>query len=89
MRFRRLADSQLDPGWLSGPGDHIDYVNRQWCRYAGGHEFDWLGKKWLEVIHPELGDKRTGLPLHNEIPAHGTGQACAFGNRGQGAKVGR
>ncbi len=51
--FRALAEQAPQTVWTSDADGSLTYVNPAWCRIVGGQPADWLGYRWLAVIHPE------------------------------------
>src|SRR5215813_1267013 len=37
--------------WTALPNGHVDFVNRQWCKYTGLSVEDSCGKRWQKAIH--------------------------------------
>ncbi len=51
--FRALSDQAPQVVWMTKPNGSVTYANHAWFDLVGGTVDDWLGDKWIEVIHPE------------------------------------
>lgn len=51
--FRALAEQAPQTVWTADPDGALTYVNPAWSNVVGGQPGDWLGYRWLAVIHPD------------------------------------
>ncbi len=56
-RYRMLAETLPQLVWTCLPDGSCDYLSRQWTDYTGIPEHDQLGKRWLDVLHPDDRDR--------------------------------
>ena len=51
--FRALADEAPQAIWTITAQSEVTYLNRAFLALVGGDTFQWLGKAWLTLVHPE------------------------------------
>jgi PAS domain S-box-containing protein len=52
-RFRKMADEAPVIIWMHGPNKELIYINQAGLNFSGLREKDYLGRKWLDHIHPD------------------------------------
>ncbi|MBW4443332.1 MAG: PAS domain S-box protein [Plectolyngbya sp. WJT66-NPBG17] len=56
-RYRALAEAIPQLVWVTTPDGQNEYVNQQFCDFAGLSETQLLDLDWLEIIHPDDRDR--------------------------------
>jgi len=51
--FRTLAEQAPQVIWNVDTDGRVTYLNRKWYELMGGTPADWMGHKWLAVVHPD------------------------------------
>ena len=51
--FRALAEQAPQVIWTTDDRGEVTYLNHAWCALMGGQRQDWIGWRWLSVLHPE------------------------------------
>ncbi len=51
--FRALAEQAPQVIWNVDTDGRVTYLNRKWYELMGGTPADWMGHKWLAVVHPD------------------------------------
>ncbi len=51
--FHALSDQAPQVVWTTKPNGAVTYANHAWFDLVGGTVDDWIGDKWIDVIHPE------------------------------------
>lgn len=51
--FRTLTEEAPQVIWYANARGGLIYANRKWYALVGGRPEDWMGSKWLQVVHPQ------------------------------------
>ena len=53
QRWRSLIEALPQLVWSTTPDGANDYVSPQWTEYTGVAESELLGRRWMDVLHPD------------------------------------
>src|SRR6266852_6028497 len=53
QRWRSLTEALPQLVWSTTPDGANDYVSPQWTEYTGVAESELLGRRWMDVLHPD------------------------------------
>src|ERR1700730_14637135 len=53
QRWRSLTEAMPQRVWSATPDGACDYLSTQWTEYTGVAESELLGRRWMDVLHPD------------------------------------
>src|SRR5258708_38836721 len=79
QRWRSLTEAVPQLVWSATPDGANDYVSPQWTEYTGVAESELLGRRWMDVLHP---DDRQSIRQSRTVSV-ARGRAYDVENRGR------